>query len=89
MKEITIDCALISDQAGFHSMLAETLNFPQWYGRNLDALHDLLTAMGDDTALYFAHWALAEQALGRYSLAARKAISHAANRNPHLTVEFL
>ena len=34
-----------------HDALAEAFGFPAYYGRNLDALHDCLCEIGEDTAI--------------------------------------
>lgn len=34
-----------------HDFLAKELDFPQYYGRNLSALYDVLTDIGDDTRI--------------------------------------
>lgn len=34
-----------------HDALAEAFGFPAYYGRNLDALHDCLGDIGEDTAV--------------------------------------
>ena len=49
MKEITINCATIASMAEMHDILALELNLPQWYGRNLDALHDCLTDLREES----------------------------------------
>ena len=41
----TIDAACLADRAAAHQTLKDALSFPEWYGRNLDALYDLLCAM--------------------------------------------
>ena len=56
MKEITINCANISSMAQMHDILARELNFPGWYGRNLDALHDMLTGICEETRITFLHF---------------------------------
>ena len=55
MKQITIDCRGLSKE-GLHRALAESLNFPDWYGNNLDALHDTLTAIEEDIHLTLVHF---------------------------------
>ena len=45
--EITIDCLRITDWDSFHSVFAETLGFPDYYGRNMDAWIDCLTYVDD------------------------------------------
>ncbi|MBQ4042610.1 MAG: barstar family protein [Clostridia bacterium] len=34
-----------------HELLAEKFGFPPYYGKNLDALHDCLTDIAEDTAV--------------------------------------
>lgn len=43
MKQITLDGNILSDAAMVHDYLMEMLEFPKYYGKNLDALHDCLT----------------------------------------------
>ena len=55
MKQIAIDCRDLSKE-DLHRALAERLNFPDWYGNNLDALYDQLTSIAEDTHLTLAHF---------------------------------
>lgn len=88
MERIVVDCGTIETRAGLHAALADALNFPAWYGKNLDALHDCLTALGIDTALVLQNWSAAESRLGPYAARTAKVLAHAAGENPRLTVEF-
>ena len=56
MKEIVINCAEITSMAEMHGILARELHFPGWYGTNLDALHDMLTTLCEETQLTFLHF---------------------------------
>ena len=47
MKQITLDGNILSDAALVHDYLREQLQFPEYYGKNLDALHDCLTDLSD------------------------------------------
>ena len=38
-----LDCARMTDRQTTHDYLTQVLELPAWYGRNLDALYDLLT----------------------------------------------
>jgi ribonuclease inhibitor len=80
MKEITIDCTTIASMAEIHDILARELNFPAWYGRNLDALHDCLTDL-KDVELVLIGWP-DEGYLSRV----RRVIVAAAWENDHLSV---
>ena len=43
MKQIVLDGNILADAAKVHNYLMEMLEFPEYYGKNLDALHDCLT----------------------------------------------
>ena len=89
MKQITIDCRGFVPRSDLHAAFAKALAFPDWYGNNLDALHDQLTALGEPIHIELLHWEDAEASLGRYALGAKRAILDAAEENPNLTAEFL
>ena len=79
---ITIDCSGIRSKEDLHRRLAEALSFPDWYGANLDALHDCLMSLSG--TLRLENWEIAEAALGKYGNAARRAITDAALHNATL-----
>lgn len=83
---ITIDCSAIENRQDLHRIFADALSFPSWYGNNLDALHDCLASLSGTVRL--ENWEIAEEKLGRYGLAAKKAIAHAALENEDLLVIF-
>ena len=82
MEHTTIDCASIRTREDLHSVFREALQLPAWYGCNLDALHDCLTSLTGTVRL--VNWEIAETALGKYGLAARRAITEAALENANL-----
>lgn len=82
MRQITIDCNLIPDAPALHRALAEALRFPAWYGSNLDALHDCLTELLEDTTLILAHF----DTLGSFRAGFRLVLNEAEDENPHLFV---
>lgn len=85
MKNITINCAQIASMAQFHEVIARELNFPNWYGKNLDALHDCLTAICEDTAITFLHFtSLPFPAAGLL-----RVLRDSENENPHLEVSLV
>ena len=43
MKQITLDGNILADIAQVHDYLKKLLEFPEYYGKNLDALFDRLT----------------------------------------------
>ena len=48
MKAIILDFHDFKDPQEVHGYLAKRLSFPDYYGRNLDALHDCLTDLSED-----------------------------------------
>lgn len=47
MRRVTVDAALWQSREELHRDLMEKLSFPDYYGNNLDALHDMLTECRD------------------------------------------
>jgi len=44
---IVLDAAKMTDKEASHAYLKEVLELPEYYGHNLDALHDCLEEMTD------------------------------------------
>ena len=84
MEEQIIDCTKIKTREDLHRIFRETLSFPDWYGNNLDALHDMLTTLKG--TLRLENWKTAEAALGRYGAAAARAIAAAGMENTELDI---
>ncbi len=83
--EILIDCARIDGSREFHYALAQQLQFPEWYGNNLDALHDCLTDIHEGTILTFTSWSH----LAAFGQGFRRCLEDAESKNPHLTIHIL
>jgi len=84
MKTVTIDCAAIADKAALHKALSEALDFPDWYGHNLDALYDCLTEIDPDTTLRLLNWS----AVGGWAQGFEAVFADAQQDNPCFHVEF-
>lgn len=65
-----------------HDALAEAFGFPTYYGRNLDALHDCLGDIGEDTAVIVTDMGSADEN-GRRILTV---LWDSARENPHLSL---
>lgn len=82
MEEKIIDCSQIQTKEDLHRIFREVLGFPEWYGNNLDALHDCLTEISGKVRLL--DWDAAEVRLGDYGKKAKKVIAAAALHNTDL-----
>ena len=54
MMMVTLDALRLQDKEQAHKYLREALDFPEYYGNNLDALHDCLTEL-DDVSVEFVN----------------------------------
>lgn len=48
MAEVVIDFSKYPDVSAFHADIAQKLGFPDYYGKNLDALHDMISSIPPD-----------------------------------------
>ena len=83
---IILDGNAMTDRAAAHSHLAQRLELPAWYGRNLDALYDVLTELGEQTQIVLADPAAVVANLGKYGEALLSTMQEAAEENPNLTI---
>ena len=84
MKIVLLDGCKIEKLADVHRVFAEELAFPEWYGRNLDALFDLLTETREETGVIVVNAERMSTRLGgRYDRLMR-VLRDAQRENPHL-----
>lgn len=82
MRICILDGDKITDRKILHNTLAESLDFPDWYGRNLDALYDCLTDFHEETEIRLLHGTALMENLGNYALLLFKVLHEAAKDNP-------
>lgn len=86
MRSVYLYLGDISTPEELHQELKRALRLPNWYGENLDALYDCLTALGKPVCLELDGLeGLAN--LGKYSTAFMNTLLDAAEANPNFTVE--
>ena len=81
-----LDSGSVGNRETLHRVLAAGLQFPDWYGGNLDALHDCLTEINQPTELVIRGGDALETALGNYAAAFRRVLTDSAAQNDALTV---
>ena len=85
-REYILDCENMTDREKAHEYIADVLEFPDYYGRNLDALFDCLTEMGECSILFINLEAL--DMLGEYSGAMLAVFEEAEAINDDLTLVY-
>ena len=87
MRICILDGEIIKDREMLHDTLAEALEFPDWYGRNLDALHDCLTDIREETEFRIQNAGALANHLGSYASALKKVICAASEENERICWE--
>lgn len=65
MKRIIVNCKKVTSTAELYNLLEKKLKTPEYFGRNLDALHDVLTEM--QITLEIRSFAKLRESLGDYA----------------------
>ncbi len=83
---IHLDGKAMTDRVAAHTHLAEQMQLPEYYGRNLDALYDVLMGIGMEKQIVLANPAAVADNLGKYGEALLSTMQEAAEENPNLTI---
>ena len=81
MIDLVLDGAI--GMEAIHEQVAQALQFPDFYGRNLDALYDCMTELQTDVTFHLKNMS----ALGRRGPALQILLQKAAVLNPHIHLE--
>ncbi len=86
MEKITLDLTALHSPEDLHAYLKEELDLPDYYGENLDALYDVLTARSEPLEISVAEEVQEEEYLGDYGTQLLCLLQDAAAVNDTLTV---
>lgn len=86
MKTITVDASAMDSREAAYELLAGALELPAYWGRNLDALYDVLTELGSPTRLVVLRREALAERLGDYGRALLETLEDADRDNPALQV---
>lgn len=81
MYKCILDGKLIKDRDTLHGILADLPVFPDWYGRNLDALYDCLTDVHEEIWIQVQNENDLVLHLGNYAAAFLKVLAVSAKEN--------
>ncbi|MBD5155434.1 MAG: barstar family protein [Oscillibacter sp.] len=87
-ETVILDGQKMLNRRAVHDHLAEQLHLPDYYGRNLDALYDLLTERNTPLRLVVQHRDVLLTWLGEYGTALCQTLEDADRATPNLQVLF-
>ena len=90
MRKVILDFKPITTREDVHKYLAMKLDFPDYYGENLDALYDCLTDIGEDTVVGFFEPDPGDgkREISGYLNRLKMVLKDAEEENPHFAVIF-
>ena len=86
MMRVELDGRGMRDRASVHAQLKERLELPDYYGRNLDALYDILTERNQPMTIVLSGASEMQAQLGSYAEAILETLRQVEKRNPALKV---
>ena len=88
-KIIELEADYLNDKETMSSYMAELFSFPSYFGRNLDAVYDLLSEVSEDTIFTIDLEALQEIVSNEYAYRFLKMLVDACKNNPHLDIRLM
>ena len=84
MTEFVIDLKDVYSPDELHEKIAKTIPVPDYYGANLDALHDVLTEQSEGWIIIFSSASVPGTTMGKYMQKLRRMCAAAAEENEGL-----
>ena len=84
----TIDLYGAESRADIHERICKSLPVPEYYGNNLDALHDVLAECADGTEIVFENSSETAPNMQGYVEALRWMCSETTEEYPDIFIEF-
>ena len=89
MKQVTLNGKKMTDRNSAHVYIASKLGFPEYYGKNLDALFDCVSEFCLDKYIRFSHFDEAKKNLGDYADKLCTVFFDIADTNPRIKFKVL
>ena len=83
-----IDLAGVYNPDDLHEVIAKVLPLPEYYGGNLDALHDVLTDIPEETHISFVNSYEAEVMMPKYMAGLKRMCRDTQDENDSLQISF-
>lgn len=86
MQEVYINGSEFDTPEEVHDFLADELDFPAYYGKNLSALYDVLTDLSEDTRIVLNLSDVGEESMIEMLERMAEVLTDAADANEYLEV---
>ena len=83
-----IDLSGAENRAEIHKRIRKELPVPEYYGNNLDALHDVLAECANGTKIVFENTSKTDPSMRGYVEALRWMCSETTEEYPEIQIEF-
>ena len=87
--KVRLDGSLMTDKTAAHDHIRAQLSFPEYYGRNLDALYDLLTSLPESLEIDLAEKDQMLEQLSAYGTSLLLTLQQAEEDAPNLILNIL
>lgn len=84
--KLVLDGQKITSREDLHKQMEAVLDFPEWYGGNLDALYDCLTDLMEETDIHILHKDALADTLGDYTERLLRILKDAEQSNLNIQV---
>ena len=84
--KLVLDGRSVTDCEDLHHQMENVLNFPEWYGGNLDALYDCLTELMEEVDIRILHMDALKSTLGNYADKLLQVLEDAAQVNLNIQI---
>ena len=84
MKRVIVNCKRVKDSADLYNLFEKKLRAPEYFGRNLDALHDCLTDVFEDVSIVLDDPEALKENLGECFSRLTEVLTVSAQENRHL-----
>ncbi len=86
-KYYSIDASLFTSKEEVHNVLKKVFEGSEYYGSNLDALHDVLTSVCRDVKISLRGLEDSRQFIGEYADGIRQVFEDSAAENKHIKLK--
>lgn len=89
MKSVTLNCKHMTSREALHDYLEKKLHLPDYYGRNLDALFDCLTDIGEPTTINIKNRSMIDESVAQYIDILFTVFANACEENENLKINII